>query len=482
MDSKIASLICVGDTQGLVKAFSSISEHAVAYAMAESHSFSQSAEDIKSNFLPDAQFCVPNTNEVLAHCPIAPQNTLSTFWPKLTASKSIFDIISDSRGTQGSGKLTSSIPEALFDNPNDIWNEDTVDDTNEVVNAHSDRDVQETPANDAWVNSEDEISIDVDMSSDFDHDSDTAISFESKPLYPTEWTLTDIPIFHIMTGNFSLAFKILHAKFGVINYIPLKSIFLSTYLHSKLLIPSFLLSQNLLGYPYSSSSNVVDMVPINLIQIHELAQIGFQLTTSGKFSEALSVFLNALHRCMVVWVEDKKKLVDLQSIFKSCKEYVVGLSIELERRSLENNPTRVAELAAYFTQCSLQPSHTVLVLRIAMNLFYKLKNYKTSGVMARRLLDLAPHADICSQARKVLAASEKYGLTNQVKVQYDEYNPFDICCGSFTPIYSGDRKITCSFCNSTFQPSFSNTVCSICQVGEVGVESPRFSIQKFSLA
>ncbi len=59
---------------------------------------------------------------------------------------------------------------------------------------------------------------------------------------------------------------------------------------------------------------------------------------------------------------------------------------------------RLAELAAYFTHCNLQPVHLMLTLRTAQNVFFKLKNFKTAGSFARRLLDLGPTAD---QALKV---------------------------------------------------------------------------------
>jgi hypothetical protein len=38
------------------------------------------------------------------------------------------------------------------------------------------------------------------------------------------------------------------------------------------------------------------------------------------------------------------------------------------------------------------------------------------------------------QARQVLAACEKTP-TDEVPVNYDPRNPFDICCVTFTPIY-----------------------------------------------
>lgn len=56
-------------------------------------------------------------------------------------------------------------------------------------------------------------------------------------------------------------------------------------------------------------------------------------------------------------------------------------------------------MAAYFTHCNLQPVHMVLVLRTALNLFFKLKNFKTAAGFARRLLELGPKPDVAQQVR-----------------------------------------------------------------------------------
>ena len=44
----------------------------------------------------------------------------------------------------------------------------------------------------------------------------------------------------------------------------------------------------------------------------------------------------------------------------------------------------------------------VLTLRTALNLFFKLKNYKTAASFARRLLELGPRPEVAQQTRKVL--------------------------------------------------------------------------------
>ena len=60
------------------------------------------------------------------------------------------------------------------------------------------------------------------------------------------------------------------------------------------------------------------------------------------------------------------------------------------------------QLAAYFTHCNLQPIHKILTLRTALNLFYKLKNFKSASVFAQRLLELGPNADVAQQVSTLI--------------------------------------------------------------------------------
>lgn len=57
------------------------------------------------------------------------------------------------------------------------------------------------------------------------------------------------------------------------------------------------------------------------------------------------------------------------------------------------------QMAAYFTHCNLQPVHLILTLRTALNLFFKLKNFRTAASFASRLLELGPKPDIAQQVR-----------------------------------------------------------------------------------
>lgn len=74
---------------------------------------------------------------------------------------------------------------------------------------------------------------------------------------------------------------------------------------------------------------------------------------------------------------------------------------ELPKTTLDNQKKN-CELAAYFTHVELQPVHQILTLRTAVNVFFKLKNYKTAASFARRLLELGPRPDVAQQAKKIL--------------------------------------------------------------------------------
>ena len=51
-------------------------------------------------------------------------------------------------------------------------------------------------------------------------------------------------------------------------------------------------------------------------------------------------------------------------------------------------------------------------------------------------------------------AFTKFDADGNGKLDYDEFNPFDICAESYTPIYRGEEKVECPFCTAKFKPEF----------------------------
>ena len=156
------------------------------------------------------------------------------------------------------------------------------------------------------------------------------------------------------------------------------------------------------------------------------------------------------------------------------REYILGLTLEVARKaSGKDDPAsqrRAAELAAYFTHCNLQPVHLMLAIRSAMTTMFKLNNYVTAASLARRLLELGPKPEIAAQARKVQEMADR-NPRDEIKLDYDEHNPFVICGASLTPIYRGHKSITCPLCGTHFQPAHKGKLCGICEVAAVGVEA-----------
>ncbi len=114
------------------------------------------------------------------------------------------------------------------------------------------------------------------------------------------------------------------------------------------------------------------------------------------------------------------------------------------------------QLAAYFTHCKLDLVHQILTLQTPLNLSFKLKNKRMAASFAKRLIDLGPKPELATkvpfrsqkvllekcvrlnsnllQARKILMMCEQ-DMTDAEKLDYDQYNPFDICPATFKPIY-----------------------------------------------
>jgi len=93
----------------------------------------------------------------------------------------------------------------------------------------------------------------------------------------------------------------------------------------------------------------------------------------------------------------KSTNIQIKEMVVLCREYIIGLTMETERRRLvaespESNTIRNLELAAYFTHCKLASAHVQLALRSAMGVLSKAGNHATAAVFARRLIDSNPSA------------------------------------------------------------------------------------------
>ena len=148
-------------------------------------------------------------------------------------------------------------------------------------------------------------------------------------------------------------------------------------------------------------------------------QVCYQLTTAGKFNEAVDRFRSLLLSVPLLVVDNKEEVKKAMELISICREYIIGLSMEAARKDLPKesleDQKRSCEMAAYFTHSELQPIHQILTLRTALNLSFKLKNYRTASSFARRLLELGPKPEVAQQTRKILQVRLSYAVSNTMK-------------------------------------------------------------------
>lgn len=283
---------------------------------------------------------------------------------------------------------------------------------------------------------------------------------------------------HAAAGNFETAMRLLNRQLGIKNFAPLKPMLLDLHTGSHSYLRAFSSAPvNPLalerGWNESASPNVrgPPALVFNFSQLEEKLKAGYKATTTGKFSEALRLFLSVLHIIPLIVVESRREVDEVKELIIIAKEYVLGLQMELKRREIKDNPVRQQELAAYFTHCNLQMPHLRLALLNAMTVCYKAKNLNTAANFARRLLETNPTIENQAKtARQVLQAAER-NMKDVSQLNYDFRNPFVVCGATYVPIYRGQKDVSCSYCSSRFVPAQEGQLCTVCDLAVVGSDA-----------
>lgn len=307
---------------------------------------------------------------------------------------------------------------------------------------------------------------------------DSAFEAPTRGLTPAQiWTNnTNLVADHLRAGSFESAFRLLNDQVGIVDFAPYKELFLYYFTGSRTTYSALPSLSSLFVHPQRNwqETNAKKANPTVSIKLNELVQrlqICYQLTTGGKFTEAIQKLQNILLSIPLLVVDNRQEIAEAQQLLSICREYVVGIKMETYRKGLPNGTIeekkRHCELAAYFSHCNLQPVHQILTLRTALNMFFKLKNYKTAASFARRLLELGPRPEVAQQARKILQACE-VNLVDEHTLEYDEHNPFNLCAVTYKPIYKGKPEVKCPLCVASFLPTYKGTLCTVCEVAEVG--------------
>ncbi|CAD5111121.1 DgyrCDS461 [Dimorphilus gyrociliatus] len=483
--AQFQNALLLGDVQERFKVLMECDRHALAYVTAATHGLKDQEEQLKSYFektetkLPDL---VENAQLLQPAPPIAQHETN---WPLLTISRGFFEgaMAAKQAGYDGGAPIGLGIVddggEPGWGNEAELVLEGDEGDDEFV-------DAQAPEEGDGWDAGDDDIELPADLEiSEAD-----ALAGSGQNAYfvpPTKgvsqnqiWcNNSQLPVDHILAGSFETAARLLHDQIGVVDFTEYKKLFLYTYARSRTCFQATPSLEPLFGFPHRNwkEAGLKQGLPATGLRLAELIhrlQAAYQLTTSGKFADAIEKFRSILLSVPLLVVENKQEIAEAQQLIEICREYIIGLTMEQARKDLPKTSVedqkRNCEMAAYFTHCKLQPIHLILTLRTALNLSFKLKNLKTAASFARRLLELGPKQEVAVQARKIMMVCEKNPSDN-LDLKYDEHNPFDICGASFTPIYKGKPVVKCPLSGACYLPEFKGQVCRITKATEIGKDT-----------
>lgn len=447
----------------------------LAHALAASNGMDDIAEEILTKMDPEvAERCAarkigaavkpPAVEAVTDNWPLLPVQ--ETYFARMLKEPGLLDYQPDTGVTEAGG---------WGDDDDDLFGEPADADAEESAQAGG---ATTTAAAGAWDDDDLDIDIDIDGPATTSQPLPSGGGFvlpREGESFHKHWTNNSrLAAHHVAAGAFDSAIDLLKRQVDLCNAQPLARPFMAIWASANASMPSFgiMPSHNFALATRPSDEDMSakhsPMIPRMLPQLTERINGGFVAVTERRFEDAITIFQSVMHNCLLCVVEDRKELAQLQGLISTCKEYIFAASMEVYRKSV-TDPGKVVELAAYFTHCNLQNSHLVLSLRQAMTLAYKQRCFATAIILARRVLDYDPDMETSTRARKVIAAGEKEGGADAIKLDYSDRNPFQLCSVDRVPMYRGTvEPVKCSFCFAVAKPQHAGKTCPICEIAKLG--------------
>lgn len=470
----------LGDIPERVKILKNFGQESLAYMTAATHGYTEEAEELKVNIessgkglpglLPNAKFLKPP-------CPI---QQAESNWPLLTVSRGFFEgqALAKPSGPNVPTLAVAQLTEDMDDSAaGDGWGLDT--DAGADMDEVEPKESKDGDGESGWdVGDEDiELPEDVAMPATGQEDEDYFVPPTKGLSQAGAWIFnSQLAADHVAAGSFETAFKLLNEQVGIVDFNTYKSLFMVLHSRSRTCYKQLPMIPSLYNFPHRNwkEAGPKGGLPNSYMKLSDLVQqlqVCYHLTTGGKFLDAVEKLQQILLCIPLLVVENKQEVTEAQHLLKICREYILGLKMETSRKSLPKNTLeeqkRQCEMAAYFTHCALQPIHQILTLRTALNMFFKVKNYKTAASFAKRLLELGPRPEVAQQARKIMQACDMNPV-DELQLQYNEYNPFSLCGYSYRPIYHGKPEEKCPLCSTSYMPQYKGYLCRVCEVAEVG--------------
>ncbi|KAK0238015.1 coatomer WD associated region-domain-containing protein [Armillaria nabsnona] len=469
--SRFHNALYAGDVAGRIAVLRDVGMHPLAYLTAKTNGLEELAEEIleAAGLTADDVDDVPAFGPSTLKPPPVVTQTTDLVWPAVSAGENFFDRALASGSLEGiETPYTNGDAAAGGSSALDAW-------------AQEEADADIDPEEEGWEldvdAEEDEPSADINGDVEIPEDEDLGAG-ANPGVDETELWVRNSPLAadHVAAGSFETAMQLLNRQLGIVNFAQLKSLFLSvyrsshTYLSPVASLPP--LQLHIRRNPTETSpGRVLPIAVLSLKSVHAELSEGYRFVSGNKLAEAQTAFRSVLQSLLLIALTSDNEAKLWRETVTAAREYLLAVSIELERRRIaEEEPSnlrRILELAAYFTQCQLQPPHLQIALRSAIGVFSKANNQAAAARFAKRLLELKPDPKIVAQARQRIAAGDR-NPRNAVEITYDEFTPFEICAATYTPIYKGSPSVRCPYTDAAYLPEFKGKLDPLTQLTEIG--------------
>ncbi len=161
---------------------------------------------------------------------------------------------------------------------------------------------------------------------------------------------------HVLAGSFETAMRLLHDQIGVVDFTEYKNIFIQTYARSRTCYSALPSINSLYAYPLrnpntTNPKQVLPAIGLRLNDLIQRLQKAYELTTTGKFADAVESFRTILLSVPLLVVETKQDIAEAQQLIEMCREYIVGLQMEIYRKELPKETVdeqkRICEVIAF---------------------------------------------------------------------------------------------------------------------------------------
>ncbi len=186
-----------------------------------------------------------------------------------------------------------------------------------------------------------DIPADISLPNVMDTDSDHVFVAPTKGLSKAQnWVNTSkLPVDHVLAGSFETAMRLLHDQVGVVQFDEYKDLFLQTYARSRSFITALPSLTSLPTYPLRNPKepNTQKQLPAIGLKLSDLVQRlqqAYQFTTNGKFQDSIDAMRAILLSVPLLCLDTKQEVAEAQQLIEICREYIVGLQMEIHRKEL----------------------------------------------------------------------------------------------------------------------------------------------------